>query len=181
MTRCDELAGRHVAITGAAGGIGSALARTFAVAGASVTLVGRRREPLTRLAAELQVRSCILEVDLLRDPSGWVREAEAELGPIDVLINNAGELVAGPFAEIDPRRERDIIELDLAVPLALMRAVLPHMLRRRAGTVVNIASTGALAPNPGMVSYCAAKAGVRFHEHSPLRGPLFHHLSPSGG
>lgn len=161
----------HVVITGASGGIGAALARTFASMGANVTVVDRHREPLVRLTDDLKVRSHVVQVDLLQDPIGWLNAAEEELGPIDVLINNAGDMIAGPFADTDPRRERDVLALDLAVPLSLMRAVLPGMLERQAGTIVNITSTGALAPNPGMVAYCAAKAGLAAASES-LRGEL---------
>lgn len=154
--------GRHVAVTGASGGIGTALVREFARAGHAVTLVGRCRPRLEGIAREVQGPTHIAVVDLaaVAHATDWIPEAEAALGPIDVLINNAGSVLVGPFVERGTDEIQAVLALDLRVPLTLMRAVLPGMRARRHGVIVNIASTGALAPNPGMVPCCAAKAGL---------------------
>lgn len=160
---CSLAAGHgHVAITGASGGIGRALAAEFSRHGGRITLVGRRTAVLESIASGLKCSTLVAQADLsqLEHACDWVVAAESALGPIDVLINNAGDLVAGSFVDVDPAQARSLIDLNLLAPLELMRAVLPLMLARRSGTVVNIASTGALAPAPGMVDYCAAKAGL---------------------
>jgi short-subunit dehydrogenase len=163
----------HVVITGASGGIGRALAWEFARGGCAVTLVGRRRAMLEEVArgADGPVHIACADLSDLQSASTWIHQAEAALGPIDVLINNAGSVLAGSFTRFDPNEMLALIQLDLVVPLALMRAVLPDMLARRSGVLVNIASTGALAPAPGMVAYCAAKSGLAAASES-LRGEL---------
>jgi len=163
----------HVALTGACGGIGRALSRELAQAGYALTLVGRQRTALERLASELGTVVHVAEMDLLDRGhlADWIPASEAALGAIDVLINGAGAVAAGPFTEIPAGVAWSVAQVDLLAPLALMAAVLPGMLARRSGTLVNIASTGALAPNPGMVHYCAAKAGLAAASES-LRGEL---------
>lgn len=163
----------HIFLTGASAGIGDGLARELARAGHSLSLVARRRDRLDALAAELGVPCHVVAADL-SDPEAAVAllgPAEAALGPIDVLINNAGQQVIGhshlvPFA--DTRR---VIELNLLTPLALTQAVLPGMIARRSGTIVDIASLAALAPTPRMLSYNAAKCGMAGASEA-LRGEL---------
>jgi short-subunit dehydrogenase len=152
----------HAVVTGASSGIGAALVSELVRAGYDVTLVARRKKELERVAREAGGRTHIIPRDLGNADCAddWLDEAETVLGPIDVLVNNAGRLVSGPAASIPLAEVRAVVELDLLVPLALMRAVIPRMLRRGHGAIVNICSTGALGPNPGMVHYCAAKAGL---------------------
>lgn len=168
-----RLRGLHVAVTGASSGIGAAIAREVASAGAAVTVIARRRPELEALIGELSGRAFAIEWDLadVDRASGWIALAEERMGPIDVLVNNAGRVVVGPTAAIAPDDIRGVVALDLIVPLLLTRAVLPGMLARGRGTIVNMASTGALAPNPGMSHYCAAKAGLAAASES-LRGEL---------
>jgi short-subunit dehydrogenase len=163
----------HVLITGASAGIGAALAREFARAGAQLTLAARRRDLLDALAAELGVKSHVAAVDL-GDPDAAVAmlvAAEAALGPVDVLINNAGVQIIEAAAETEPARGRALLDLDLVTPLLLTRAVLPAMVARGAGTIVDVASAAGLAPTPGMWWYNAAKGGLAAASES-LRGEL---------
>lgn len=165
----------HVVITGASSGIGDSLAREFAqnFAGASLTLVARRRELLEKLAADLKVKTRVVAADL-SDPAqatSWLAAAEAELGPVDVLINNAGVQIVAPTVEIPYDEMRRLLEVDLMTPLALIRAVLPAMVARKSGTIVNIASLAGLAPTPGMTAYNAAKGGLGAASES-LRGEI---------
>ncbi len=91
--------GMHIVITGASSGIGAALARELArLPGARLTLVARRVALLERLAAELDVPVHVARADLSTDDDGWLAEAEAEHGPVDVLVNNAGAQVVAPTA-----------------------------------------------------------------------------------
>ena len=163
----------HVAVTGASSGIGAALVHELTTAGADVTLVARRREELEHVARTAGGSTHVITWDLgdADRAAGWIDDAEARFGPIDVLVNNAGRVVAGPSDDVSLAEMRAVLELDLVVPLALIRAVLPRMRARGSGTIVNVASTGALAPNPGMIHYCAAKAGLAAASEA-LRGEL---------
>lgn len=164
---------RHVVVTGASSGIGEALVREFAGAGAAVTLVARRRELMECIAGEIGGRTRIVTADLtqVEQSCDWLDQAEIEFGPIDVLVNNAGVMRVGPSAEMPVDRFESMLRVDLSAPLRITRAVLPPMLARRTGTIVNIASMAALAPAPGMVYYNAAKAGLAAASES-LRGEL---------
>lgn len=163
----------HAVVTGASSGIGAALVRELVGQGVDVTLVARRRELLEDVAQSAGGRTSIIAWDLSDSmhAADWVAQAEAALGPIDIFVNNAGRVAGGPFQALTLDDARAVIELDLLVPLALMRAVVPRMLARASGTIVNISSTGALGPNPGMAHYCAAKAGLAAASEA-VRGEL---------
>src|SRR5437868_1288653 len=137
----------HVAITGASSGIGEALVREYARAGYAVTMVARRRELLESLARDVGGKTHLVAADLSDAARAldWLAPAEAALGPIDVLINNAGVQYVEPTVDIDVTRARALLELDLIVPLALQNALLPQMLARNAGTIVNVSSLAAIA------------------------------------
>ncbi len=151
----------HVAITGASAGIGEALAREYAAAGADVTLIARREPLLRALAASLPTRSHVVVQDL-SDPArcaAWLPGAEAALGPVDVLINNAGVMRVEDTVEADPVASAQLVNLMLVTPLQLTRSVLPGMLQRKRGTVIDIASVAALVPTLRATWYSAIKAG----------------------
>ncbi|MFO0571812.1 MAG: SDR family NAD(P)-dependent oxidoreductase [Polyangiaceae bacterium] len=152
----------HVVITGASAGIGAALARAFAGKGASLTLVARRRDRLDALAAELKCPVHVVAQDLsdLERVCDFVAPAEAALGAIDVLVNNAGGLHAGPTVDVSPEEGEAVIRLDLLSPMRLTQHVLKGMLARGAGTIVDVTAMAALTPLPGMAHYDAAKAGM---------------------
>lgn len=163
----------HVLITGASSGIGEALAREFSRGGDAVTLVARRGEVLRALAAALPGKSHVIAADL-SDPARAVAvldEATAALGPIDVLINNAGAQIVAPIQTVSAERADAMMRLDLTTPMRLTAAVLPGMLQRKSGVIVDIASLAALAPTPGMAYYNAAKAGLAAFSEG-LRGEL---------
>jgi short-subunit dehydrogenase len=163
----------HVAITGASSGIGEALAREMARAGHKLTLVARRRALLDRLAAEIGGETFVREQDL-RDPRAatqWVASAEAALGPLDVLVNNAGMSNTGLTAQSDPDTAVTLLHTNLVSPLLLTRHVLPGMIARGRGTIVDVASIAALAPQPLFTWYGASKAGLAAFSES-LRGEL---------
>jgi short-subunit dehydrogenase len=153
----------HVVVTGASSGIGEALARELAkVPGAKVTLVARREDRMRALAADLGVPTLVLARDL-SDPAHmdtWVEEAERAHGPVDLLVNNAGAMVIAPTSAVDVEAGEAALRLNLVAPLRLTRRVLPGMIARGKGAVVNIASMAALAPTPGMTYYNASKSGL---------------------
>jgi short-subunit dehydrogenase len=165
--------GLHVAVTGASSGIGEGIAREAAAAGAKVSLVARRKELLDGIAASLPGERVAIAADLGAPErcTAWIAEAEKALGPIDVLVNNAGVQIVGQTAGSDPEAGERLLDLDLAVPMRLCLAVLPAMLARRSGTIVNVASLAGIAPTPGMFYYNAAKGGLGCASES-LRGEL---------
>jgi short-subunit dehydrogenase len=164
----------HIALTGASSGIGASLARELAAHGHALTLVARREDRLRALAKELSPAMVHVAPHDLSDvprAAEWIGAAEDALGPIDVLVNNAGVQIVAPTAAVDPDEAERLFAVDLLAPLRLTRAVLPAMLRRGSGTIVDIASMAALAPTPGMLHYNAAKAGLAAASES-LRGEL---------
>lgn len=156
-------------VTGASGGLGRAYARYLASCGLSVVLTGRREAELRSLASELRqlwaattlVRRCDLA-----DPC----DRAALLGElndleVDTLVNNAGFGMIGAVAESDAKRLSDMVMLNCVALTDLTRAVLPGMVRRGRGSIVNVASTAAFQPIPTMAAYAASKAYVlRFTE-----------------
>ncbi len=153
----------HVVVTGASSGIGEAIAREYIARGASVTLIARRRALLEAIAESAPAgRTCVLDRDLSASDAApaVLAEAEAALGPIDVLINNAGVQIVGSVTGTDFADATRLLHLDLHTPLRLTHAVLPSMIARRSGTIVDIASVAGLAPTPGMFFYNAAKGGL---------------------
>ena len=160
-----RLQGTSVLLTGASGGLGPHMARAIAAAGASLALVGRSRDRLAALQAELRGSGICAET-LVCDlgAPGAVEDlavaAEAAVGPIDALVNNAGVEVAAPFTTLDPTEIDQLLALDLAIPLLLTRRLLPGMLARGRGHVVNISSIGGKGAIPYSVPYAAAKWGL---------------------
>lgn len=152
-----DLHNAHVLVTGASSGIGAALAKAAAARGARLSVIARRGDALRALGIP---GAHILEKDLVQDSHGWLPELVSTQGPVDVLINNAGVQVIAPTERVDVERGERSLHLNLQVPLRLTREVLPAMLHRRRGTIVNITSLAALAPTPGMTYYNASKAGL---------------------
>lgn len=163
-TRSD-LSGRRVVITGATGGVGMALARRLAAAGAELALVARRRDALEELADALGALAveCDLRVEGFADsvvsrlPSSWT--------PPDVLVNNAGGFFLAPFAQTKPEAFRGLLAVNLTAPFELTRAWLPGMLERGSGQIVNIGSIAGRRGFTGNAAYSASKFGLRgLHE-----------------
>lgn len=157
-----DLSGKTALVTGASGGIGGAIARALHAQGAAVALSGTRREALEALAAELGDRTAICPADLREAGAAdaLVTAAEAALGPLAVLVNNAGftrDMLALRMQDAD---WQSVLEVDLSAPFRLIRASLRGMLKRRAGRIINIASIVGVTGNPGQANYSAAKAGM---------------------
>ncbi len=164
----------HIAITGASSGIGASIARELARHGHALTLVARREDRLLALADEVapaKVHVVAWDLGDVARADGWIADAERALGPIDVLVNNAGVQIVAPTASVDAGAGEALFAVDLLAPLRLTLAVLPKMIARGAGTIVDVASMAALAPTPGMTHYNAAKAGLAAASES-LRGEL---------
>src|SRR5688572_24941676 len=110
---------KHVVVTGASSGIGAAIARAFAQEGATLTLIARREDLLQKLAAELRVETNIVVCDLskLDTVTDWIDAAEEKLGPIDVLVNNAGIQPVSATAEADLDFCEDTLTVNLTAPM----------------------------------------------------------------
>jgi uncharacterized protein len=155
-----DLKGAHVFITGASRGIGAAMAEAFTGAGAKVSLAARSQTELESLAGRLG--GVPFTVDLLDAEvcDALIGRVEAEAGPIDVLVNNAGIETNHWFHAVDPSVIRDVVRLNLEAPLMLTRAVLPGMLARGRGHVVSTSSVAGSAGFPGLAAYSGTKAGL---------------------
>jgi short-subunit dehydrogenase len=164
---------QHVVLTGASAGIGLALARALAARGCKLTLVARRRDKLEQLAASLSGPTRVVEHDLCvpSQAASFLPAAVEAFGPVDVLVNNAGLQVVGRTHLVDIEAAERSVATNLLSPLRLVHAVLPSMIERNTGTIVNISSMAALAPTPGMTWYNASKAGLAAASEA-LRGEL---------
>jgi short-subunit dehydrogenase len=155
-----------VLVTGASSGIGRALAHRFAQAGSTCLLLARREDALRTLAdtlrADYDVDASALPADLSAPDAGAtvaarLRERDRA---VDVVVNNAGVGARGPFAELDAERQANMIRVNVLALTDLTRRLLPGMLARGRGGVLNVASTAAFQPGPYMSVYYATKAYV---------------------
>ncbi len=168
-------------ITGASAGIGKELATLFAKDGIGLVLVARRRDRLEALASELTAAHgvSVLVVDEdLSDPTSPPRIVEAvdrEGLVVDYLVNNAGFGTSGPFAELDLERELGQIHVNVMSLVHLTRLILPRMLTRGRGRILNVGSTAGFQPGPYMAVYYATKAFVNSFTEA-----LWYELKDSG-
>jgi uncharacterized protein len=151
-------------VTGASSGIGAAIATSLAKRGYGLTLVARREERLTELAAELHedhgVRAGVVSCDLA-DPAERDRLAAKvdELGlEVEVLVNNAGFGSAGDFIDADRERQVEMVRVNCETVVDLTGRYAPGMARRGRGAIINVASMAAFQPLPGQTTYAATKA-----------------------
>lgn len=154
----------RILVTGCASGIGRNLAQTLVDAGHQVMATDRDEAPLAALASRWPgERACVRRLDVTR-PDDWsaaVSEAAEIFGGLDALINVAGVLIPGWAHEL-PEHAIDLhVDVNLKGVMYGMRAVLPGMIERGDGHIVNVASLAALAPVPGLAMYCATKYAVR--------------------
>jgi 3-hydroxybutyrate dehydrogenase len=153
-----RLDGQHALVTGGGRGIGRAVAAALAGAGATVTVVGRSEAPLIQAvkagdAAGYAIADVTEETAMKRS----VAEAEQARGPIAILVNNAGSVESGPFASTSASVFRNMWNVHVMGAVHASQAVLPGMLARGFGRIVNIASTAGLKGYPYVSAYCAAK------------------------
>jgi NAD(P)-dependent dehydrogenase (short-subunit alcohol dehydrogenase family) len=158
------LANHHALITGGGTGIGAAIARALAEAGAAVSVAGRRKAPLDKVAASLP-KATAISADVTReaDCAAMVEAARAAFGPIDIVIANAGMAESAPAAKIDLSHWQRAIDVNLTGAFLTVKAALADVTRGKAGGVrriVFIASTAGLKGYPYVAAYCAAKHGV---------------------
>ncbi|GMK43943.1 MULTISPECIES: 3-ketoacyl-ACP reductase [Paenibacillus] len=161
----QSVAGKVALITGAGRGIGRAVAIAFAQEGIHVGLVGRTLENLHKVAEELKpygVKVALASADVadLASITAAVESIRSELGAIDILINNAGIGKFGGFMDLTPEDWTNIIDVNVKGVYYTTRAVLPEMIERNTGDIVNIASTAGQRGAPLTSAYTASKAAV---------------------
>ena len=156
-----EIRGKRVLITGASRGIGESLAYAFAEAGATVALVARTKDAIETLAAALGGTAHVADLSDPTQVATLIERVEDEAGPIDVLVNNAGLGTGGDFATAPADMLRQVTQVNYLAPAELSRQVIPRMLQRGGGHIVNVSSMAGSSPLPGLAVYSASKAGKR--------------------
>ena len=180
---------RWIVITGASSGIGAELARVFAARGASLVLTARREDRLAALRAEIEaahtVRVEVIPLDLEQPdaPETLLAEVERRGITIHTLVNNAGFGLRGRFATLPYDEQIAMLQLNIVALTKLCRLVLPGLLARRAGGILNVASTASFQAVPYLGTYAATKAYVlslseALHEETRGRGVTVTALCP---
>jgi NAD(P)-dependent dehydrogenase (short-subunit alcohol dehydrogenase family) len=162
--QANSLSGRHALVTGAARGIGAEIARTLAAEGAVLTLLGRDREALQRVADALPAAAShrVVAADVA-DPAAVQQafaQARAALGPLAILVNNAGAAESAPFLKTSVELWQRMLSVNLTGSFLCTQAALPDMLEAGWGRIVNIASTAGQKGYAYVAAYTAAKHGV---------------------
>lgn len=156
------LTGKHALVTGGGRGIGYSVAQALLAQGASVTITGRDEATLGQALHRLGERARGIPMDVARSESvkaGFDR-ARLELGAIDILINNAGQVTSQPFGKTEEAVWQRTLDVNLSGVFHCTQCALPDMLQRGWGRVVNVASTAGLVGYAYVAAYCASKHGV---------------------
>ena len=149
-------------VTGASGGIGGAIARTFHAQGATVGLTGRNQALLNALSGELGERSHVIVGDLADSdaPGAMLAAAEEAMSGVDILVNNAGLTRDNLAMRMKDDDWQTVLDVNLTASFRLSRAVLRGMMKSRWGRIINITSIVGTTGNPGQANYAASKAGA---------------------
>jgi len=166
-----NLSASNAILTGASKGLGVHIARSLAKEGVNLVLTARSADALEQVREEMltyDVKAEVIPADLIETDQidSLIAEAEKKLGPIDILINNAGIEISTPYEEFSPDDIQKMITLNLTVPMLLARAVMPGMLKRKRGHIVNISSLAGKTGFPTQTPYAASKAGLNMFTHS---------------
>jgi 3-oxoacyl-[acyl-carrier protein] reductase len=161
----NDLKNKNALITGAGKGIGKAIALALAKEGVNVILLARTQDEIENVAAKarsLRVKALAITADVadINSVNAAVEKALAEFKTIDILINNAGIAVFGKFLELEPADWERIIQVNLMGTYYVTRAVLPGMIERQTGDIINISSTAGLNGNALTSAYSASKFAV---------------------
>lgn len=157
-----NLEGKNIVITGATGGIGSAIAEAFHAQGANLLLTGTKEDKLDALVTQLGKRAHKFKCNLSNtdEVEGLIDEATRVFGTVDGLICNAGITKDGLAIRMSNSDFEDVIKVNLSSTFILNRNFIKHMMKNRKGRIVNISSIVAYSGNPGQANYCASKAGM---------------------
>ena len=152
-------------VTGASRGLGAHIARALARSGVNVAVAARSAQQLESVRAELvslgvKAVGIRADVTVAAERQGLLDRAAAELGPIDILVNNAGADLPSRYTDLDPAQIEAMVNLNLTAPLLLIRAVLPGMLDRGKGHIVNLSSAAGKVAAPFYAVYSATKFGL---------------------
>lgn len=156
----EALAGKVIAITGGARGIGFRTAADLLAAGADVAIGDIDGDAVDKAAADVGIVGRELDVTSASSFEDFLDDVEARLGPVDVLVNNAGIMPVGPFLDYSESLIRRTAEVDLVGVMLGSRAAGRRMVARGSGQIVNVASVAGRLPNPGLTIYNGVKAGV---------------------
>jgi uncharacterized protein len=163
-------------ITGASAGLGVEFARQLSKRGHALVLAARRKERLEALAKEIgNARAVAIDLSKANAAAKLMADLKGASEEVEILVNNAGFGLIGPFARLDAKRERQMIDLNVGTLTDLCRAVAPQMVKRKSGAILNVASTAAFQPGPKMAVYFATKAFVL-----SLSEALHEELKPHG-
>lgn len=153
---------RHALVTGGGSGIGAAIAVALVKEGMHVTIIGRRPEVLQSLVAQYpqQMQGMVADVADAHAVAQAFAQAKVKFGPIQILVNNAGQAQSSPFGKTDAALWEQMLSVNLTGTFHCTQAALPDMLAAKWGRIVNVASTAGLAGYAYVAAYCAAKHGV---------------------
>jgi short-subunit dehydrogenase len=170
-----------VIVTGASAGIGKATAYAFAQEGAIVVLVARREDRLRRIAEEIRQRggrAMDVAMDVAdRDQTfGMVHRVIAELGRVDILVNNAGIGLISPVVDMQSAELERVMDVNFYGLIWCTQAVLPHMIQRQSGQIINVSSVVGKRAVPRMSAYCASKFAVQAFSESLRMEVAPHHI-----
>ena len=167
MALAQPLAGRHALVTGGGRGIGMSIAHALLAHGARVTVAGRNGDLLANAVNELadiggvgHVGHVVMDVTLADSVNRAIAAARERFGPVDMLVNNAGQAQSAPFLQTDEALWQQMIAVNLTGAFHCTQAALPDMLDARWGRIVNVVSTAGLTGYRYVSAYCAAKHGV---------------------
>jgi short-subunit dehydrogenase len=159
------ISGKRVLLTGGSRGLGPVIAEALACRGAHIALVARSEEGLNNTAKSLSkygIQTVIIPADLSQPDQqhGLISKVLDKFGSIDILINNAGLETEGAYLDLPWEAIQQTVDVNLIAPMALTYEVLPHMVKRKSGHIVNIASVGAKSGGAYAATYCGTKAGL---------------------
>jgi NAD(P)-dependent dehydrogenase (short-subunit alcohol dehydrogenase family) len=166
MKTDTQLQGKVAIVTGGGRGIGKAITGRLAEAGANVAIASRKRENLEATAREFaslsgKVVPIECHVGRKEELEALVRETEAQLGPVDILVNNSATNIGqGPALDVTDEMLDKMVEVNIKAALRLIRLTVPRMIERQSGSIINIVSIAGLQPQPGGLLYSFTKAGL---------------------
>ncbi|MCW1822214.1 short-chain dehydrogenase [Mycolicibacterium conceptionense] len=165
-----KLANTRALVTGASRGLGKSIAEVLAARGVEVAVVARDAESLNLLAKQLKGKAYPTDLGEPDAVEGLIDRVEAD-GPVDIVINNAGIDHVGRFHQVRPEQIRSLLQVNLAAPMEICRQLIPRMVQRGRGHIVNVSSMGAISQGPGLTLYGTSKAGLS-HFTAGIRGEL---------